>query len=56
MKISDKNDGVSEFIRNFAAPKKGLRLTLPVVWLAGEMGSFYCLNNIGVLGRNWGVL
>ena len=30
-------------------PKKGLRLTLSVVWLAGEMGSFYCLNNIGVL-------
>ena len=37
-------------------PKKGLRLALSVVWLAGEKGRFYCLNNIGVLGRNWGVL
>ena len=48
-KKSHEIDGVSEYIRNFAARKKGLRLTLSVVWLLGEKGRFYCLNNIGVL-------
>ena len=49
IKLSDKNDDVSENIRNFALPKKGLRLTLSVVRLAREKGCFYCLSNIGVL-------
>ena len=30
-------------------PKKGLRLSLSVVCLAGENGRFCCLSNIGVL-------